>query len=50
MFSWLFGSGKCAICGKKAIQPRKYNNQAGKPVKVCVNCVMYAERRAFRKR
>ncbi|MDF2924571.1 MAG: hypothetical protein K0R57_3485 [Paenibacillaceae bacterium] len=41
---------KCAICGKKAVQPRKYLNPQGKAVKVCSLCVPYAERRAYRKR
>lgn len=45
-----FFQPKCAICGKKASQPRKYMNPQGKPVKVCSLCVPYAERRAFRKR
>jgi hypothetical protein len=49
MFSWLIGS-KCAVCGKKAVEPRKYFDDKAKPIKVCKNCVPYAERRAFRKR
>lgn len=49
MLAWLFG-GKCAICGKKAVEPRKYYNDRGKPIRVCRMCVPYAERRAFRKR
>lgn len=49
MFSWLFPS-KCAVCGRKAKESRKYYNSQGKPVKVCIPCVPYAERRAFRKR
>jgi len=47
--SWLLGS-KCAVCHKKVIEPRKYLNDKGKPIKVCAKCVLYAERRAFRKR
>ena len=41
---------KCAICKKKAKQPRKYYSDLQKPIIVCINCVTYAERRAFRKR
>ena len=48
MFKWLFGS-KCAVCGNKAVTPRKYYNQENKAIVVCDKCVMYAERRAFRK-
>jgi hypothetical protein len=49
MLNWLFRN-KCAICGHKAVQPRRYFDDKGKPIKVCSNCVPYAERRAFRKR
>ncbi len=41
---------KCAVCKKKAIEPRKYYDDQHKAVLVCVKCVDYAERRAFRKR
>ncbi|WP_162473339.1 hypothetical protein [Planococcus sp. CAU13] len=41
---------KCAVCKKKAAEPRKYFNEVNKPIVVCEKCVMYAERRAFRKR
>jgi len=50
VFGWLFRSSKCYICGTKAVEPRNYVNDAGKPVKVCFKCVDYAERRAMRKR
>jgi ribosome-binding protein aMBF1 (putative translation factor) len=50
MMPFPFFRAKCAICGKKASQPRKYLNAEGKPVKVCALCVPYAERRAFRRR
>lgn len=49
MFSWLLGS-KCAICTKKAAELRKYFDDEGNPIKVCEMCVLYAERRAFKKR
>lgn len=40
---------KCAVCKKKASEPRKYYDDQNKAVRVCVKCVIYAERRAFRK-
>ncbi len=49
MFSWLFGK-KCAICHKKADEPRHYFDEQGKAIVVCYTCVTYAERRAFRVR
>ncbi|GIQ68270.1 hypothetical protein XYCOK13_10940 [Xylanibacillus composti] len=50
MLGWLFRSAKCHICGQKAVEPRNYFSNDGKPVKVCFKCVDYAERRALRKR
>ncbi|WP_170295576.1 hypothetical protein [Chengkuizengella sediminis] len=53
MLQWLknlFAPKKCAICGKQAIDARKYYNDTEEPVVVCRNCTEYAERRAFRKR
>jgi hypothetical protein len=49
IFTKLFGT-KCAICGKRVTQARNYIDDHGKPIKICANCVPYAERRAFRKR
>lgn len=46
----MFGIGKkCFFCRKKAVSPRCYVADTGKQVSVCVHCVPYAERRAFRK-
>lgn len=39
----------CAICHKKAVEPRGYLNDRGEHIVVCRQCVEYAERRAFRK-
>lgn len=41
---------KCAVCKQKAREPRKYFDDHNQPVVVCAQCVLYAERRAFRKR
>lgn len=41
---------KCAVCKQKAAEPRKYYDDQQKAVFVCMKCVIYAERRAFRKR
>ncbi len=49
MFAWLFGH-KCAMCHKKASSMRIYYNDQSKKIHVCEKCVIYAERRAFRKR
>jgi hypothetical protein len=49
MLSWLLGS-KCAVCNKKAKESRNYFNDKGKPIVVCLKCIPYAERRAYRKR
>ncbi|MDF2648214.1 MAG: hypothetical protein K0Q73_4019 [Paenibacillus sp.] len=49
MFAWLFRT-KCACCGKRVVEPRKYYNDKRKPIVVCKLCVPYAERRAFIKR
>jgi uncharacterized OB-fold protein len=49
IFSKIFGA-KCAVCGKRAMQPRNYLDDKGRPIKVCASCVPYAERRAFRKK
>jgi ribosome-binding protein aMBF1 (putative translation factor) len=49
-FSRWFGPKKCALCGKKPQNPRKYFNDKGVPVLVCLKCSEYAERRAYRRR
>lgn len=41
---------KCAVCKHKAREPRKYFDDRNEPVFDCRQCVLYAERRAFRKR
>jgi hypothetical protein len=48
MLEWLFGR-KCALCAKKASSMRIYYNDQNKKIFVCPKCVIYAERRAFRK-
>jgi hypothetical protein len=48
MFSFIFGK-KCAMCKKKIKESRLYFDDAGKKNHICLMCVPYAERRAFRK-
>ncbi|ADU29171.1 hypothetical protein Bcell_0895 [Evansella cellulosilytica DSM 2522] len=48
MLSKLFGE-KCTICKHKCKKPSKYMDDIGNEMKVCVKCVSYAERRAYRK-
>lgn len=53
MLFWLskwFKGKKCALCGKKPYEPKKYLDDQGNPVLVCLKCSDYAERRAFRRR
>lgn len=38
---------KCAICKRKSKPLRKYVDDQGKQIKVCIPCSEYAERRAF---
>lgn len=40
--------GRCSLCRRKKAD-RKYFNDKGKKILVCYHCVLYAERRAFRK-
>ena len=40
---------KCHICKRKVSPLRKYINDRGEIVKVCIPCSEYAERRAFQK-
>lgn len=40
---------KCYICKRKINPLRRYLNDKGERVKVCITCSEYAERRAFRK-
>jgi len=40
---------KCSICKRKVSPLRKYMNDKGQTVKVCIPCSEYAERRAYRK-
>ncbi len=49
MFAWLFGR-KCDMCGKKSSSMRIYYNETSQKLYICEKCVVYAERRAFRKR
>ncbi len=39
---------KCEICKRKLKPLRKYVNDKGKTIKVCIPCSEYAERRAYR--
>ncbi|SMQ76305.1 hypothetical protein SAMN05444673_2666 [Bacillus sp. OV166] len=43
-----FFNNKCDICKRKIKPIRKYINDKGETMKVCVPCSQYAERRAFR--
>jgi hypothetical protein len=45
-FFGLFG-GKCLFCKRRVRPLRKYIDDRGKVIKVCVPCSEYAERRAF---
>ncbi|GAE93450.1 hypothetical protein JCM21714_2535 [Gracilibacillus boraciitolerans JCM 21714] len=45
----LFQPKKCAMCGKKPVNPNYYYNDHDEKVPVCYKCVTYAERRSFRK-
>jgi len=48
MFS--FFSSKCAICKRKVDPyPALYKDPKGKKVKLCLECTLYAERRAYLK-
>ncbi|ETI66259.1 hypothetical protein BAVI_23548 [Neobacillus vireti LMG 21834] len=47
MFS-LF-ENKCNMCKRKIKPLRKYKNDKGKTIKICLDCSVYAERRAFKK-
>ena len=40
---------KCFFCQKKEAESGRYLSDTGKRIVVCINCVPYAERRAFRK-
>ncbi|MEC1177390.1 hypothetical protein P9B03_02740 [Metasolibacillus meyeri] len=39
----------CFFCKRKMPDLRNYRNEANKRIKVCYQCVEYAERRAYRK-
>jgi predicted SprT family Zn-dependent metalloprotease len=45
-----FKPSRCAVCGRKPVQPQRYVNDRGEPVLVCRKCTEYAERRAFVRR
>lgn len=47
MFSF-FGGAKCAICKRKIKPLRKYVDDKGNTIKVCIPCSEYAERRAYK--
>jgi hypothetical protein len=46
-FFGLFGS-RCVFCKRRVRPLRKYVDDQGKIIKVCVPCSEYAERRAYR--
>ena len=46
MFSFL--GAKCAICKRKIKPLRKYVDDKGNTIKVCIPCSEYAERRAYK--
>jgi ribosome-binding protein aMBF1 (putative translation factor) len=47
---WLFNmfSNRCEICKRKVKPLRKYYNEKGTGIKLCLSCSEYAERRAYR--
>jgi ribosome-binding protein aMBF1 (putative translation factor) len=45
---WDIFSNKCEICKRKTTPLRKYYNEKGKVIKLCLPCSQYAERRAYR--
>jgi hypothetical protein len=49
LFLFNMFKNKCVICNRKVSPLRKYINDKGEEVKVCIPCSEYAERRAFRK-
>ncbi|WP_202081121.1 hypothetical protein [Caldalkalibacillus salinus] len=48
MLGFIFGK-RCAFCKKRTSHPRQYLNDDDKIIHVCEKCVLYAERRAYRK-
>lgn len=43
-----FLNNKCIICKRKVKPLRKYIDDKGRVIKVCIPCSEYAERRAYR--
>jgi len=41
---------RCFVCKRKTKPLYKYYDKKGKSIKVCSDCAIYAERRAFRKK
>ena len=39
---------KCEMCKRRTAPLRKYKNDHGKTVKICIQCSKYAERRAYK--
>ncbi|NJP37775.1 hypothetical protein [Alkalicoccus luteus] len=46
----LFGGRRCEFCGKASSEAQRYEDETGRPIHVCFQCVPYAERRGYPKR